>query len=128
MVLAHEAQHPSRRAMILSIAAKIGCTRRTLNAWVKQAERENRELRQADAFLRAASECSATALQRSPHSSIPADLCRALRLPVSAGCSTVVEARAFRLTPAPYQALRGCAATDSVRWRHIVRRSGAVAN
>ena len=40
MVLEHEAQHPSRWATILSIAAKIGCTGQTLNEWVKQAERD----------------------------------------------------------------------------------------
>ena len=76
MVLEHEAQHPSRWAAILSIAAKIGCTGQTLNEWVKQAERdtghrpgpatemaarlkaldrENRELRQANEILRKAS-------------------------------------------------------------------------
>lgn len=76
MVLEHEAQHPSRWATILSIAAKIGCTAQTLNEWVKKAERdtgrrpgpttematrlkslerENRELRQANEILRKAS-------------------------------------------------------------------------
>ena len=76
MVLEHEAQHPSRWATILSIAAKIGCTGQTPNEWVKQAERdtgrrpgptremaarlkalerENRELRQANEILRKAS-------------------------------------------------------------------------
>ncbi len=76
MVLEHEAQHPSRWATILSIAAKIGCAGQTLNEWVKQAERdtgrrpgpatemaarlktlerENRELRQANEILRKAS-------------------------------------------------------------------------
>ena len=76
MVLEHEAQHPSRWATILSMAAKIGCTGQALNDWVKQAERdtvrrpgpttemaarlkalerENRELRQANEILRKAS-------------------------------------------------------------------------
>jgi transposase-like protein len=76
MVLEHEAQHPSRWATILAIAAKIGCTGQTLNEWVKQTERdtgrrpgpatemaarlkalerENRELRQANEILRKAS-------------------------------------------------------------------------
>ena len=75
MVLDHEAHHPSRRATILSIAAKIGCTAQTLTEWVKKTERdserkpgptteiaarlkslerENRELRQVNEILRKA--------------------------------------------------------------------------
>ena len=76
MVLEHRAGHASQWAAIVSIAAKIGCTAQTLNAWVKKAEvdsgckpglttdmaarikrreRENRELRQANELLRKAS-------------------------------------------------------------------------
>ena len=76
MVMEHGAEHASRWAAIVSIAAKIGCTAQTLDNWVKQAERdsgaraglsteererlkalerENRELRQANEILRKAS-------------------------------------------------------------------------
>ena len=76
MVLEHEAQHPSRWATILSIAAKIGCTPETLRRWVRQQERDTgqrpgpttaeeerikalerevRELRKANEILRLAS-------------------------------------------------------------------------
>lgn len=76
MVLGNEGQHGSRWQAITSIAAKIGCSANTLNAWVKKAEvdsgkragissdmaekmkaleRENRELRQANEILRKAS-------------------------------------------------------------------------
>jgi transposase len=75
MVLDHEREHSSRRAPIVSIAAKIGCTGQTLNEWLKKAgrdngrargvttgitaqlkalERKNRELRQANEILRKA--------------------------------------------------------------------------
>jgi transposase len=76
MVGEHEGAHTSQWAAIASIAAKIGCTAETLRLWVRQAERdqgvragptsedrerikalerENRELRQANAILRKAS-------------------------------------------------------------------------
>jgi transposase len=76
MVFDHRDEHPSQWAAITSIAAKIGCTAQTLSNWVRQAERdqgkraglttdererlrqlerENRELRQANEILRKAS-------------------------------------------------------------------------
>jgi transposase-like protein len=76
MVFDHAGQHASQWAAITSIAAKIGCSTQTLTNWVRQAERdrgrrpgptsqegerirdlerENRELRQANEILRKAS-------------------------------------------------------------------------
>jgi len=76
MVLDHQADHPSQWAAICSISAKIGCTAETLRRWVRreerdtgqrpgpmsdqlarlrELERENRELRQANEILRKAS-------------------------------------------------------------------------
>lgn len=42
MVLERAAQHSSRWAAILSVAAKIGCTGQMPSARVKQAERDRR--------------------------------------------------------------------------------------
>jgi transposase-like protein len=76
MVFSHAGEHTSQWAAIESIAAKIGCAAQTLHTWVaraerdqglragpttderermKQLERENRELRQANEILRKAS-------------------------------------------------------------------------
>lgn len=76
MVLEHWSEHDSQWAAIRSISAKFGCTAETLRRWVRQAERdrglrpgtttadaerlkqlerENRELRQANEILRKAS-------------------------------------------------------------------------
>ncbi len=76
MVLEHQDEHDSQWAAIGSIAGKFGCTPETLRLWVrqherdhglrvglttaeqdriKQLERENRELRQANEILRKAS-------------------------------------------------------------------------
>ena len=76
MVFDHRGEHASQWAAISSIAAKIGCAAQTLHTWVaraernqglragpttderermKQLERENRELRQANEILRKAS-------------------------------------------------------------------------
>ena len=76
LVLDHQGDHASQWGAINSIAGKIGCTSETLRRWVRQAERdeglrpgptsadqarlrelerENRELRQANEILRKAS-------------------------------------------------------------------------
>jgi transposase len=76
MVREHESGHPSRWAAMVSIGGKIGCSPHTLREWMQKAdrdsggspgvpsdvaaklkalERENRELRQANAILRKAS-------------------------------------------------------------------------
>ena len=76
LVLEHEGQYSSRWAATESVAAKFGMAPQTLNAWLRQAERdqglkpgpttdqlarikelerENRELRRANEILKAAS-------------------------------------------------------------------------
>ena len=76
MVLDHEKEYASRSAAILSISQKVGCSKDSLRIWVKQhetdtgkrggvttaerdrikeLERENRQLRQANEILKKAS-------------------------------------------------------------------------
>ena len=91
MVQEHRSDHGSQWAAIVSISTKIGCTAETLRRWVheagrkqgcdapgqpsgpsaderlRQLERENRELRQANEILRKASAYFAQAeLDRRP--------------------------------------------------------------
>ena len=76
MVLDYESEYASRSAAILSISQKVGCSRDSLRIWIKQhetdtgkrdgvttaerdrikeLERENRQLRQANEILKKAS-------------------------------------------------------------------------
>lgn len=88
MVLTSEHEHSSRWAALVSVASKIGCTPETLRAWVnkmevdsgakpgvtsdaaskiKELERENRELKQANEILKKAAAFFAQAeLDRKP--------------------------------------------------------------
>ena len=82
LVLETEGEHAPRWQAVMSIAAKIGFTRQTLNEWAKKAEvdsgrragittemadcmkaleRENQELRQGKEIYRKASACFAMA-------------------------------------------------------------------
>ncbi|MBG0792672.1 hypothetical protein IYY11_04465 [Methylocystis sp. H62] len=54
MVREHQGDYGSEWEAILSIASKIGCTGESLRRWMRQAEWENRELRQANEILRKA--------------------------------------------------------------------------
>lgn len=88
MVLTSEHEHPSRWAALVSVSSKMGCTPETLRAWVnkmevdsgkkpgvtfdasakiKELERENRELKQANEILKKAAAFFAQAeLDRKP--------------------------------------------------------------
>ena len=88
MVLTSEHEYASRWAALVSVASKIGCTPETLRAWVnkmevdsgtkpgvtsdaaakiKELERENRELKQANEILKKAAAFFAQAeLDRKP--------------------------------------------------------------
>jgi len=44
LVVEHQGDHDSQWAAIGSIATKIGCTAETLRKWVRQAERDSRQL------------------------------------------------------------------------------------
>jgi len=88
LVLDHESEYASRSAAILSISQKVGCSRDSLRIWVKQhetntgkrdglttvererikeLERENRQLRQANEILKKASAYFAPALAHARH-------------------------------------------------------------
>ena len=83
MCLEHESEYRSRSAAISSVSQKVGCSRDSLRSWVKQhetdtgkrdglttaerdrikeLERENRQLRQANEILKKASAYFAPAL------------------------------------------------------------------
>lgn len=88
LVLTSEHEHSSRWAAVVAIASKIGCTPETLRAWInksevdsgnksgvtsdaaakiKQLERENKELKQANEILKKAAAFFAQAeLDRKP--------------------------------------------------------------
>jgi transposase len=88
MVFEHQREYSSQWQAVVSIASKIGCTAETLRrwvrraevdsgrragvtsdeqAWIKELERENRELRRANEILRKASAYFAQAeLDRRP--------------------------------------------------------------
>ena len=87
MVLTSEHEHSSRWATLVSIASKIGCTPETLRAWVnkmevdsgkkpgvtsdaaarmKELERENKELKQANEILKKAAFFAQAELDRKP--------------------------------------------------------------
>jgi transposase len=88
MLLERQSEYPSQWAAMNAIAGKVGCTAETLRKWVRQAEidqgkraglsnsereqlkqleRENRELKQANEILRKASAYFAQAeLDRRP--------------------------------------------------------------
>jgi len=88
MLIEQQGEHSSQWAAMIAIASKVGCTAETLRKWVRQSEidqgkrdglssteqerlkeleRENRELRQANEILRKASAYFAQAeLDRRP--------------------------------------------------------------
>lgn len=87
MVFEHRHEYPSQWAAITSIATKVGCTPETLRTWIrrtevdsgqrpglttderqhlKDLERENRELKRANAILKDASLFFATELDGRP--------------------------------------------------------------
>jgi transposase len=85
MVLDQEGEYPSRRAAMLTISNQLGISYETLRRWVRQAEsqtrypsewssqaharlkeleRENRELRQANEILKSAAAFYGSSLER----------------------------------------------------------------
>ncbi|MGH8116976.1 MAG: IS3 family transposase [Rhodanobacteraceae bacterium] len=157
MVLEHQHEHASQWAAIAMIAAKIGCTAETLRHWVRQAERdrglrpgptteeherikqlerENRELRQANEILRKASAYFCPGGARPPGAAMKAfidenkgtygvaPICKVL--PIAPSTYYVHTARQHDPDRAPARVRRDAVVRDAIRrvWEENFRVYG----